>query len=86
MTSLGEDALNRLPVGAVLIARHKTHRGIATWTKTDDTDLENEFGDGRQATAWASVTYTKDRTAEGLILESSSIRLIWDASDGEAMA
>lgn len=70
--TLDVEALDRLPVGAVVIARHKRHRDIATWTKTDDTELMNEFRDGPETTAWMSSTYTDDRRAEDLVEESSA--------------
>lgn len=81
MSTLGADALDRLPVGAVLIARHALHRDIAVWVKTDDTELPNGFGDGPESTAWMSPTYTADRRAADLVAESTSIRLIWDTED-----
>jgi hypothetical protein len=81
VSALGVEALDRLPVGSVLLARHKRHQDVAVWVKTDDTELPNEFGDGPESTAWMSSTYTADRRAAELVEESSSIRVIWFGDD-----
>lgn len=65
-----------LPVGSVVLARHKTHGDSWPWVKTDDTDLMDENGD-RRSTAWACVAYTADRPDAELLIQSSAVLVLW---------
>lgn len=68
--------LATLPVGSVVMARHKAHGDAWPWVKTDDTELVDEYGD-RVSTAWACVAYTADRTDADLLIESDAVVVVW---------
>lgn len=60
--------LDALPVGSVILDRHRD-----SWQKSDDTERKDEDGYNLRS-AWASVVWSSDRTAremfEGLGLGS----------------
>ena len=65
-----------LPVGSVVLARHKHHGDTWPWVKTDDTSLVDDDGYTRP-TGWACVAYTADRTDADLLIDSNAVRLLW---------
>lgn len=65
-----------LPVGSVVLARHKSHGDTWAWSKTDDTDLIDDDG-LPAAKAWASVAYNADRIDSELLIQSDVVLVIW---------
>ena len=73
--------LDALPVGSVVLARHKEHHDTWPWSKTDDTDLRDEDGYQR-SWAWACVAYRDDRSSADLLIQSDAVIVLW-SSDAE---
>lgn len=71
--------LEVLPVGTVVMARHKSHGDTWPWVKTDDTELLDDDGERRNR-AWACVAYTEDRSDADLLIQSDAVVMVWDGA------